>query len=119
MQCLRGACVGEGGEFNWFRGVEGRHGEDGRIAKNFVEVCCENNPIFDHDVVGYLADAGFEAVCYISFVVSLSAVAGSGDSDRVDEHGVCYSESFLTAASDDIAVLDRSPVDDTNIDNVH
>lgn len=69
--------------------------------------------------MGHLANAGFEAVVCHMFVGSLSAVAGPRDSDRVDEHGVCYCESFLTAASDDVAVLDRGPVDDTNVCHVH
>lgn len=70
-------------------------------------------------MVGYLADAGFEAVVCSTFVISFSAVAGSGDGDRVNEHGVCYCESFLTATSDDVAVLDRGPVDDTNVHHIH
>lgn len=52
----------EGSEFNWFHAVQSRHGEDGRIAKYLIKVGCENDPVLKHDVVGYLADAGFEAV---------------------------------------------------------
>lgn len=70
-------------------------------------------------MVGYLADASFEAVVCGVFVVSLSAVAGSGDRDRINKHGICYCESFLTAASNDVTVLDRGPVDDTDIYHVH
>ena len=118
-ECLRWAGGGESSEFNWFRDVEGPHGEDGRIAKYSVEVGCENDPIFKHDMMSYLADAGLEAVVCSTPVVSFSAVAGSGDSDRVDEHCVCHCECFLTAASDDVAVLDRGPVNDTNVYHVH
>lgn len=118
MDCLCWAGGGEGSEFNGFRDIEGGHGEDGRIAKHFVEVGCENDPVLEHNVMGYLADAGFEAVVCGMFAM-FSAVAGSWDSDRVDEHGVCYCESFLTAASDDITVLYRGPVDDTNVDHIH
>ena len=99
--------------------VERRHGKDARIAKYLVKVCCKDNPALKHDVVGYLADAGFEAVVWSMLVVSFSMVAGSGNGNGVDEHGVSYCESFLTAASDDVAVLDRGPVDDANVDDVH
>ena len=119
LESLCWAGSGKGGEFNWFRNVESGHRVDGRIAKYFVDVGCENNPILKHDVVGYLADAGFEAIVCAMFVVSFSAVAGSGDSDRIDEHGVCYCEPFLTAASKNVTVLDRGPVDDTDIYHVH
>lgn len=119
MEFLCWAGGGEGGEFDWLWDVESGHGVHGRIAEYFVEVGCENDPVLKHDVVGYLADASFEAVVCGVFAVSLAVVAGSRDRDRVDEHGIGYCESLLTAASNDVTVLNRGPVDDTNIYHVH
>ena len=118
-ECFRRAGSEESSEFNWFRDVDGRHREDGRIAIYFVEVRCENNPVFKHDVVHYLPDAGFETVVWSTSVVPFSAEVGSRNGDRIDQHSICYCKSFLTAASDHVAVLDRGPVDDTNVRHVH
>ena len=119
LECFRRVVRKESSEFNWFRDVDGRHREDGRIAIYLVEVRCENNPIFKHDVVGYLPDAGFEAVVWSTSIVSSSAKTCSRNCDRIDEHSICYCKSFLTAASDHVAVLDKSPVDDTNVCHIH
>ena len=119
LECFRRADSKESSEFNWFRDVDGRHREDGRIAIYFVEVRCENDPAFKHDVVNYLPDAGFKTVVWSTSAIPFSAEVGSRNCDRIDEHSICYRKSFLTAASNYVAVLDRGPVDDTNVCHVH